>query len=518
LSPRKQPQYTRNLPFLMALPVVSGIFQAASFPKVNQGYLAWIAMIPLIAYLIATRKAGQAFFGGWICGVVQFAALLYWIPRVLIHYGGVQAAAAWGLFSLMIGILACYGSVACAVTRWCMNRGGPAWLLLFAPAWVALENVRGHFPFGGFPWLLTGYSQGESPRLLQAADIAGVYGVSFLVVWVNSAVVWRWLYRRRPFFGLFPAAIAAMLLILCIAYGSASIRRWDRNLPEYRAALLQGNLGVDETSAALQRKLQDGYTEMVDKLGITEIDLLILPESPSPLLFQVDPAYRESMRGLAHRATFGVVFNNIHFSQVEGDTRYYNSAYFLNRQGIEIGRYDKIHLVPFGEYIPMKWLFFFSETVSKDVGGFSAGDRYETVRFGGHSTNAIICFEAVFPEISREFSDRGSELLINLTNDGWYGDTPAPFQHFAMTRWRAVENRKYLLRAANSGISAVIAPSGSVQQQTALFQKVADVGMFSFLTGKTFYVRYGRGFPLLCAIITIVALIRCSAKRGRFAA
>jgi apolipoprotein N-acyltransferase len=506
--------YRKPLP-LALLPALAGVLAWASFPKLNQDFLAWVALVPLLLYLIRIQKTSSAFLGGLTAGMVQFLALLYWVPRVLILYGGLPGPAAWGLFVLMVAILGCYPATVCALTRYCMNRGGTGFLLVFAPAWITLEYVRSRFPFGGFPWLLLGYSQTNSLRLLQVADLAGVYGISFLVAWVNTALVWAWLHRGYGWRACGPIVSAGVLLTACLAYGSAELRRWDQVQPQYRAALLQGNLSVDKPEPALAEKYKKGYVRMADRLGSAHADLLILPESPSPIIFQYDREYRETMQDLAHRFPLGVVFNNIRFRDGNEAGRYFNSAFFLDRSGTEIGVYDKIHLVPFGEYIPCKKLFFFSETISKDIGDFQPGDTYLTVPLRGHAVNAIICFEAVFPDLCREFVRRGSELIINLTNDGWYGNTSAPYQHLAMARWRAVETRRYLLRAANSGITAVIGPTGRIQVQTALFQEETAIGRFSFLTGQTFYARHGSSLLILCVIILFGALFWSLLKGAR---
>ena len=494
----------QRLPPLLLLPVLSGIIAWASFPKLSQSYLAWVALVPLIFYVARVRRPRSAFLGGALAGMLQFLALLYWIPRVLTHYGGLPAPGAWSLFILMAAILGCYPAAACALTRFCMNRGGSGFLLILAPAWVTLDYVRSLFPFGGFPWLMVGYSQADYLRLIQIADLAGVYAVSFLIVWVN--VVIAWVLVHRSYNGLATLGAAAMLAG-ALAYGTGSLHRWDRTQPEYRAALLQGNLSVDVPESALAWKYQQGYVQMADRLGPARIDLLVLPEAPSPVIFQHDPGYQEIQRSLAQRFPLGLVFNNIYFREVEGTSRYFNSAFFLDRNGTEVGRYDKIHLVPFGEYIPLQKLFFFSETISKDVGNFYPGNSFVTVPLGGHLTYVIMCFVAVFPELSRQFIRRGSQLIINLTNDAWYGDTSAPYQHLTMARWRAVECRRYLLRAANSGISAIVEPSGRIQVQTGLLREDTAVGGFAFLSGETFYARHGDSFPILCVIIICLALL-----------
>jgi apolipoprotein N-acyltransferase len=203
----------------------------------------------------------------------------------------------------------------------------------------------------------------------------------------------------------------------------------------------------------------------------------------------------------------GLVFNEITHEEIEGETSYFNSALFLDRKGNVRGRYDKIHLVPFGEYIPWRDLFFFAETITKDVGDFHPGADPKTVVLGEHPVNAIICFEAVFPELSAEFVRRGSQLFINITNDRWYGDSAAPYQHMAMARWRAVENRRYMLRAANSGISVIVEPTGEIQNSTNLLQEAHLEGDFMFLETMSFYSRHGDLLAGLCVIIVICSLL-----------
>jgi apolipoprotein N-acyltransferase len=204
-----------------------------------------------------------------------------------------------------------------------------------------------------------------------------------------------------------------------------------------------------------------------------------------------------------------MVFNNIAQSEEGGRIRYFNSAYFLSREGIELARYDKIHLVPFGEYIPLRRAFFFAESITRDVSDFDPGREYVTAALDGHPASAIVCFESVFPGLVREFIRRGSQLLVNLTNDGWYGDSAAPYQHLMMSRWRAVENRRFLLRATNSGVSAIVDPSGRVQVSTPLLEQDICIGNFAFLSHKTIYTRYGDCFPVACVIISCLLLFRC---------
>lgn len=488
------------------MPALSGILAWASFPTANQGYLAWISLVPLVIFLGRSERPRDAFWGGACAGYLQFFPLLYWMPGVMSRYGGLPAWLAWMLYILAVAVMAVFPATACALTHYCRSRDA-RFLLLFGPAWVAIEYARSFVPFGGFPWLLSGYSQTDCLWLLQIADIAGVYGVSFLIAWVNAALAWIWLNRQRGWGRYGPALVGAMLVAASLVYGHAALTRWDQQRPQYLAAMLQANLSVDAPEAELRSRYQHGYVDMAAPLSGRNVDLLILPESPTPLFYQYDRGFRETLQGLARCFPLGMVFNNIYFGEVDGEPRYFNSAFFLDRDGKETGRYDKIHLVPFGEYVPLQRLLFFSRTISKDVGNFHPGESVVAVDAGGNRMSALICFEAVFPELSRSFLRAGSQLIINLTNDGWYGDTSAPHQHLAMARWRAVEGRRYLLRAANSGVSAIVAPSGRIQTRTGLFREETAVGGFSFLTQQTFYMRHGKSLPVLCVIILLFAVL-----------
>ncbi len=465
--------------------------------------------MPLLIAVARSHSIRAALLCGLTAGAVRHFAVLVWIPPVLGRFGGIPVALSWVLFCLLVLMQASFPTAACGLLRAGMNRGGERLLLAFPFIWVALEYASNYYFFGGFPWLLTGYSQTDYPRMTQIADLTGVYGVSFLVAAVNTALCRLWLCRRRlrSAAALWPACAAAGLCAAAFLYGGWALRAWDRVKPDRGAALLQANLALDEPEEKLAWRFLHGYPRMAQALP-PGIDLLVLPESPSPLTFQYDPDYRAAMQRLARGFPLGVVFNNIAQAADGPDSRYYNSAYFLSQDGREVARYDKLHLVPFGEYVPLRRLFFFAESITKDVSDFHPGAGYVTARLDGHVANAVICFEAVFPEVSRAFVRRGSELMLNLTNDGWYGATAAPYQHLAISRWRAVENRRYLLRAANSGISAIIEPTGRVQAATGLLREDVCIGRFAFISGQTVYSRYGDWFSIACVIISGLLLIR----------
>jgi len=488
---------------LAGLPLLSAILLFASFPRVSQGYLAWIAFVPLLLVFLRT----DGWIGPCLAGFTQaFLAdfgLLIWIPEVLRHYGGVSAPVAWLLYFLMLCLLACIPALAWAALCILRKVRGDDALWAFPFVWVSMEYLRNFVPFGGFPWLQAGYTQTDVLELVQVADTLGVYGVSFLIAWVNTAIARCWRSRHSGWRRLAPLFPAAILILCTYGYGMARLRRWANPPQDATVVILQGNLSFDHPVSDQVRKFQFGYEEMVQSLGTESYDLLLIPESPSPLSFEHDAAYRAAMQRLAHRFSVGVVFNNI--AEGARGTEYYNSAYFMNSAGGVAGRYDKIRLVPFGEYLPLRRLFSFMDTITKDVSEFQPGGQVRVVELGHRSLNAVICYEIIFPDLVREFAAAGSDLIVNLTNDGWYGDSAAPYQHLAMARWRAVENRKYLLRAANTGISAIVDPAGRVLGQTGLFREATMVGRFGFVSGESAYTRAGDMFAHLCVIMSILA-------------
>lgn len=482
------------------LPILTGVLFAAAFPRTDLGFLAWIAFIPLVVFMIKVRAPSRVFLGGFLSGAVSLSILMIWIPAVLVRYGGLPAALAWAAFALMIATLACYPAAACALTKHLVRRGGEGYILMFPFAWIVMEYAQSLSPFGGLPWNLAGYSQSGYLNLIQFADIAGVFGVSFLLLWTNTALVWL-VYRRGTRSACAPLWAALLMIAACCGYGILLRRHWEDSAGRYRAAILQGNLLYEDADSVLSDKFRRGYVEMADTLAPGSVHLLVLPESPTPVAFQYDASYRAVLEKLSRRFSFGLIFNNIRSAETESGWKYFNSAYFLDGNGSLTGIYDKIHLVPFGEYIPLKKLFFFAEAITKDVGEFQPGNEYRILEVGRHPANAVICFEAVFPDLVRRFVNRGSQLIINLTNDGWYGNSSAPYQHLAIARFRAIENRRFLIRAANTGISAVIGPSGKIQSPTDLLQKAVSQGTFSFIEKKTPYTRYGNVLVFLCVII-----------------
>lgn len=499
---------------LWGAPALTALLLIASFPKTGLGWLAWLAFVPLIVFTYRASGVRTAFWGGFIAGFLELLGLLIWMPEVLTRYGELSTPLAWTAFGLLIALLACYPALVCAMVKCIVLRCGEGFILLFPAVWVVSEFTQNFFPFGGFPWLTVGYSQAERLAIIQIADIVGVYGISFLVLCSSTALSWLVLQKGRTAWAYAPLALAGALVGATLWYGHVSLERWGAGGARYGVGMLQANLSADEHESGLRDRFLNGYPRMAEQLKGRNVDLLILPESPTPLSFDLDAGYRRVLENLSRRFVLGIVFSNIKSLESKGTWEYFNSAYFLDSRGVLRTVYDKMHLVPFGEYVPLKRLFFFVDAISKDVDAFNPGRERRLTRLDGRSANAIICFEAVFPGLVRKFVHDGSELIINLTNDAWYGESAAPYQHLAIARLRAIENRRYLLRAANSGISAVIAPSGRITSSTGLFREAVCEGRFDFVSYQSLFTRYGEVLVFLCVMISAGALLlACFRKR-----
>lgn len=517
---RSEPASRCRLPYyflfpamLLILPVLTGFMLALAFPSIGLSYAAWVAYIPLIAYVYYVKTSARAFLGGFIAAAIALFALLIWIPEVLGRYGGLSSAMAWLAFGLMVAVLACYPAAACALTRHITRRGGSNYFLIFPAVWIVFEYALSFSPFGGLPWILAGYSQADHLSVIQIADITGIFGVSFIILWAGTSMVWMAANGRHKRKAFWPPLIAVLMIAACLFYGRISLNRWGDVSTPFHAAMLQGNLSFEDPELVLDEKFREGYVRMADTLEPGQTDLLVLPESPAPASFKYEDSYRRIFEELARRYPLGLIFNNIRESESTGGIRYFNSAYFLDGKGNLSGVYDKIHLVPFGEYIPLAKLFSFVETITKDVSSFSPGNEIRVMNLGDHTANALICFEAAFPKLARRFVQKGSGLIVNLTNDGWYGDSAAPYQHLAIARLRAVENRRFLLRSTNSGISAIIEPTGKIQTSTALLQEAVGTGRFAFIETMTLYTRYGDVLVFLCVIMICASWIFAEFRR-----
>ena len=489
---------------------LSGLLLFLSFPTLGHPAVAWLALVPLLI-AAAGETPWRALRLGAVAGCVHFAGTLYWIPAVMVDYGGLPAFAAWFAHALLVAFLAAFPALFAAGVAEATSRFG-ARGLLFAPAlWVTTELGRIHL-FTGFPWALVGYSQVPFPAIAQAASVVGVLGVSALVVAVNGAVAYAMVAggaaRRAPL-----AATAAVVLATA-AFGAWRLQ--DGALLQagtpLRVAALQGDIRQDEKWNPLRSDtILDTYLGQTRQAGAAGARLVVWPESATPFAFDRD-GRAEAVRAAARETGAHLLVGTTEVVRDAG-ARYYNAAYLIEPgAGDTAGVYRKQHLVPFGEYVPLRRALFFASPLVETVADFSAGTEPVTLPVGGSPVGTAICYEIIYPGLVRELVLHGSRLLTTITNDAWYGRSAAPHQHFQQATMRAIEQGRFLVRAANTGISGVIDPYGRVLARSALFEPAVLVEDVRLLDGLTFYGRFGDAPAHAGAVIAAVAL---GSGRGR---
>jgi apolipoprotein N-acyltransferase len=460
------------------------------------------------------RSLARAFGLGLTAGLVYFTGTLYWITRVMAVYGDLQTWVAVLVNALLIVYLSLFPALFAVVMRRLLIVYGPRVVMAAPLVWVATELGRTHV-MGGFPWVLLGYSQAATLPVAQFASIFGVYGVSALVASVSAAAAISVATRSARDRVAAIGSVAVVLLVVTV-WGSVRVSRAEltRTGEPLQVGLIQGNIdqadkSLDVRAAAI---FQD-YLRMTRQAIGAGAELVIWPESSTPFMFNEDRPAAEQVRTLARQARVPLLFGSDEVEWRERDGRkvpdkFYNSAFLVRPDGMTAGVYRKIQLVPFGEYVPLKGLLFFAAPLVEALGeGFVGGTEATLLPVGGHSISVAICYEIVYPALVRQFVKGGSELLTTITNDAWFGPTSAPYQHFSQASMRAIENGRYLVRSANTGISGAVDPYGRVLAQTGIFQPAVILSEVRFLNASTIYVRVGDVFAYASVIITLVMLV-----------
>ncbi len=502
---------------------VSGILLTGSFPETGLSWLAWFALLPL---LIAARdlKFRQRFRLGLLTGLVHYLTLLYWLSYTMKTYGHLPVY----LSVPVLFLFAFYLSLYIALFSGFFSRilSGPLFSFFMIPVlWVALEYIRSTL-FTGFPWELIAYSQYKSLHIIQVSDILGPYGVSFLLAMSNAAFFIGFLYAtgKQPHekkILIRHVAISLFVFIFVLAgfryYGKRRIEKTDSAVSDSAGitiSVIQGNISQSEKwDSAFQYSTIKKYLNLSRSVAADKSDLIVWPETAAPFYFLYDTGMTKKVQNGVAETGACFLIGSPSFIRNGGNIEFYNSAYMLGPDGKVTGKYDKVHLVPFGEYVPLKkWLPFLGKMVEQ-VGDFSSGRKGSTVDLNGHSIGVLICYELIFPYLSRAEVINGAGLLVNMTNDAWYGRTGAPYQHFSMAVFRAIENRRALVRAANTGISGFIDPAGRVTGQTPLFEDAVMTKSVPVLKELTFYTRFGDIFALACVAAAISAFLVKSRKK-----
>jgi apolipoprotein N-acyltransferase len=524
------------------LVLLSAVVQIVIFPLPGLYWLSWIAVTPLIVAILRARVPetlqldGQArllpaapwqgFLLGYKCGILWFAGTCYWIFGVMHQYGGLPVPMAaltlllfcmyvglyHGLFGLLLALVA--GSRVAghkidtaAISAASIRRalGAAAFL------WVAVELARTRIT--AFPWELLGYSQTGNFALTRITTLVGVYGLSFEILLVNSVFAAAFLAPREQRKRLLVAGCVAAVILQAgqlIAPPPAPT--------DHTAVLVQPNIPVQAgemwTKEYFQDTLRDLTATSLHSAGEAtagrRYDLIVWPESPSPF-YTNDPMFRDAVSALARQSVTWVVAGAIGITPTmhsgAESSQIFNSAALVNPGGEWVGRYDKAHLVPFGEYLPFPQLFAFAGGLAKEVGEFQRGTSRAPLDAGGQRIGMFICYESIFPDEVRQGPLQGAQVLLNISNDGWYGDSGAWKQHLQQTQMRAIENERWLLAATNTGMTASIDPFGRIVGATPRKVRTALVASYALSSGTTFYTRHGDWFAYLCAIISAGALL-----------
>ena len=497
------------------LAILSGILLALSFPKADLSVLVWFAFVPLLL-AIAKKKPARAFRLGFVCGLTAYGGILYWLNIVMTIYGKLPWLLSVFLYLILAAYLALYVGIIAMMVRKGENSGITP-LLSFPVLWVGLEYLRSFF-LTGFPWASLGYSQYRILPLIQVADITGVYGLSFLIVFANA--VFLCIIRGAVMKGhsVYPTKSAVLLLFLLIttlAYGFMRLNGAEKGEP-LKIALVQGNIPQDvKWDPAFQESTIAVYERLTKESCAAGTGLVVWPESAVPFYFQDDPRYAARIKRLAIDVNGYMVVGSPAYDDEGGAIKYRNSAYLLSPTGQVLGRSDKIHLVPFGEYVPLAKMLPFVHKLVVGIGDFSPGKGTVPLAIDKGKIGVLICFEGIFPELSRGYCRAGSRLLVNITNDAWYGRSSAPYQHLSMTVFRAVENRVPLVRAANTGITAIIDSKGHIHGMTQLFREAYLTGEVRMGEGDTIYTRYGDIFAGICLGFSAIIAVLSLRKHGR---
>jgi apolipoprotein N-acyltransferase len=553
--------------------VLSAALQIVIFPLPNLYWFSWIAVAPLLVAILRARAPEtlqlqlddqarllpatpwQGFVLGYVCGILWFAGTCYWIFDTMHRYGGLPIPVAvlalilfcmyvglyHGMFGLLLALVA--GKVGGSKTAGSTTAGSKAaaWgasirrTLVAAPfLWVAVELARTRIT--AFPWDLLGYAQTGNFALTRIATFTGVYGLSFEIVLVNSVFAAAFLAAKKRRKALLVAACAAVVIL--------QAGQWLAPPPaatDHTALLVQPDIPIQAgemwTKEYFQSTLRDLTAISLHPAGEKtgqRYDLIVWPESPSPF-YTNDPLFRDAVSELARQSGSWVVAGSIgitpamHVTMNSGggssggqssagqSSQIFNSAALVSPQGEWVGRYDKVHLVPFGEYLPFPQVFAFAGGLTKEVGEFQRGASRTPLDTGGQRLGMFICYESIFPDEVRQGPLQGAQVLVNISNDGWYGDSGAWKQHLQQTQMRAIENQRWLLSATNTGMTASVDPYGRIVAATERKIRTALAAPYALSSSTSLYTRHGDWFAYLCAIISagVVVMRFVFAERER---
>lgn len=502
-----------------APPFLSGIMLVLCFPTFDLFYLAWIVLVPFF-FSLYDKEVKKAFIIGVVFGLPYFFGTLYWIYHSINHYGNVPFVISIMVVILLSLYLSLYTGLFASLFSLTIKKTKLPALLIAPIFWVVLEFLRSYI-FTGFPWSSIGYSQYKFLTIIQLSDITGIYGVSFLVIALNGALADLYLLRRRvkemPLFPISYTVIGMIILlviiILSLIYGQFRLRE-KRDGNEVRAAIVQGNIEQDKKwEPYYQKSVIETYKRLTINACSFQPSIIVWPETSVPFFFGTDINYTRELVDFQRELNSYLLFGSILIKEkINNKYLLSNSTVLLDKDGKIAYIYDKIHLVPFGEYVPLQKFLFFINKLVVGIGDYVAGNNYikANTPFGDFAT--LICYEIIFPGLVRKFYSTGGDFIVNITNDAWFGRTNGPYQHFSMAVFRAIENRKPVIRAANTGVSCFIDSNGRILLTSKLFQESVLTMVLKTDRTKTFYSKYGDLFSYVCIVFSSILMVNLFTK------
>jgi apolipoprotein N-acyltransferase len=513
--------YTRAL-----LAAGSGAALALSFPKHNLWPLAWVALAMLILASYRSRPAVSPIYG-FLHGLVFYPVGLPWIAVVMEQYGSINPWTSAGVLSLMGiagGIICSFFSLGVALA----SKKSRVLPFILAPfLWVTLEYARTHLPYIGFPWNLTGYAASGNIALVQLTSITGIWGLSFLIAAYGALLAYAVVVGRQRVWKAFLVTTASLGLIALV--GGYFV---PHATPTHYAHLIQTELAVSEEQPANWMQLHARDLDQLENISVGSVQasqipknintpqahdrLIVWPEEPAPFTMQ-DPAFVQRAQRIARESNSDFLVGVVEWNLNAQSHQQYatNSAVMLDPEGQQIFRYDKRHLVPFSEYVPLRNLLTFAKPLVQGIGDFTPGTKYSVGELPGGKFGVFICYEAIFPNEVRRYAKEGAQLLINVSDDGWFGRSSAPLQHVMMARVRAVENRRWLLRDTNNGFTVAFDPYGRIVASMPADERGELDAPYAFRSDITPYVRFGDWLPWLCILASIGVLVYAFAQKQK---
>jgi apolipoprotein N-acyltransferase len=477
-----------------------------SFPNFELFFLAWVALVPLLIVVARRPSPATALILGWAAGTVFFYTTCYWLTYSMIHYGGVPTIVAYLLLLLPSIVVGLFPGLAMMVIALAIKRWGIGSVLLAPVVWIAFEWLR--LEVTGQLWNALGYSQAFHPALVHPSNWGGVYAVSFLIVAVSSALTLIIMKRSRWTIAASFSVVMAVVFAIMLSKFLPAEEYYSSDTPTICVVAVQPNVPMSLVKSAAELKELLERHLLMSLNGLQRCSerqttrLVIWPESPMNFQYAANPEFQQLVTKFSLENRTYLLLNSLEPAPDGGS---YNSALLINGDA-PITQYDKIRLMPFGEYVPLPQWLPGASLITGLVGEFTPGDKYTLMSVGGYRLGVFICIESAYPWIAREMTSRNADLLINISNDGYLGPTAVMRQHLANTIFRAVENGRPLMRVTNTGLSANIDFEGKVDERTEPFQ--ADVRVWNYwpAQAKTIYTRYGDWFVHLCAAITAILL------------